>query len=154
METHFSPHPSIHLLVTLCLIAHTGAVQKNHHRLCVRVVCVSMFAPVYCCVLLPSLCCGVLMMSWPEAWYPPLSPNAWTLSVLPGKANSLSFWLGKPVTGVSVVFLCAVLGWVTGSSYRYRWVPCSSRRCRCVLWWVAWTVCAPVVCRSSHLTPL
>lgn len=67
METHFSPHPSIHLLVTLCLIAHTGAVQKNHHRLCVRVVCVSVFAPVYCCVLLPSLCCGVLMMSWPEA---------------------------------------------------------------------------------------
>lgn len=51
METRFSPHHGIHLLITLSLIAHTGAVQTNHHRLCVLCVC----APVLCCVLLPSL---------------------------------------------------------------------------------------------------
>lgn len=43
-----------------------------------------------------------------------------------------SLWMGEPAPGVSVVFLCAVLGGVVGISCRYRWVPCSSRRLGCV----------------------
>lgn len=111
METHFSPHHVIHLLITPSLIAHTGAVQTNHHYLCVCVcVCVLLCSVVCCCP--PSSYCGVSVMSWPEAWCPHCPPNAWMLSVLPGKAIGPSLWLGE-------------------------WSQCGVSMCGTGRWWVA-----------------
>lgn len=118
METHFSPHHVIHLLITPSLIAHTGAVQTNHHYLCVC-VCVRVCAPVLCCVLLPPL-----LVLWglsdvlAGGMMSPLSPKCLNVVCATRKSN----WTFPLAWGMESVWCFYVWYWeVMGCSW--------------VLWW-------------------